>query len=80
MVQRLSHTFDRALILVGLVVVLAGCVSEQQAPYPRTPAPVPPTQTRPAIAISGADPTGAATDPANAAHPFNRSSRSRSRP
>ena len=48
MVQRLNHTFDRALTLVGLVVVLAGCVSEQQTPYPRTPAPVPPTtQTRP---------------------------------
>jgi tetratricopeptide repeat protein len=48
MVQRLNHTFDRALTLVGLVVVLAGCVSEQQTPYPRTPTPVPPsTQTRP---------------------------------
>ncbi len=48
MVQRLNHAFDRALTLVGLVVVLAGCVSEQQTPYPRTPAPVPPTtQTRP---------------------------------
>src|SRR6476646_10222390 len=48
MVQRLSHTFDRALTLVGLVVVLAGCVSEQQTPYPRTRTPVPPTtQTRP---------------------------------
>jgi hypothetical protein len=48
MVQRLSHTFDRALTLVGLMVVLAGCVSEQQTPYPRAPTPVPPsTQTRP---------------------------------
>ena len=48
MVQRLNHAFDRALTLVGLVVVLAGCVSEQQTPYPRTPAPVPPsTQTHP---------------------------------
>ncbi|HTK98770.1 MAG TPA: tetratricopeptide repeat protein [Pseudomonadales bacterium] len=48
MVQRLNHTFDRALAHVGLVVVLAGCVSEQQTPYPRTPAPIPPTsQTRP---------------------------------
>jgi hypothetical protein len=48
MVQRLSHTFDRALALVGVVVVLAGCVSEQQTPYPRTPVPVTTTpQTRP---------------------------------
>jgi hypothetical protein len=48
MVQRLNHAFDRALTLVGLVVVLAGCVTEQQEPYPRGPAPVPPTsQTRP---------------------------------
>ena len=48
MVQRLNHTFDRALTLVGLVVVLTGCVTEPQQPYPRTPAPVPPTtQTRP---------------------------------
>jgi hypothetical protein len=48
MVQRLNHRFDRALTLVGLVVVLTGCVTEQQQPYPRTPAPVPPTtQTRP---------------------------------
>jgi hypothetical protein len=48
MVQRLNHTYDRALTLVGIVFVLAGCVSEQQTPYPRTPAPAPPsTQTRP---------------------------------
>lgn len=48
MVQRLSHTFDRALALVGVVVVLAGCVSEQQTPYPRTPVPVTTTtQTHP---------------------------------
>jgi len=48
MVQRLNHRFDRALTLVGLVVVLTGCVTEQQGPYPRGPAPVPPTtQTRP---------------------------------
>jgi hypothetical protein len=48
MVQRLNHAFDRALTLVGIVVVLAGCVSEQQTPYPRTPTPIPPsTQTRP---------------------------------
>jgi cytochrome c-type biogenesis protein CcmH/NrfG len=47
MVQRLNHAFDRALTLVGIVVVLAGCVSEQQTPYPRTPTPIPPsTQTR----------------------------------
>ncbi len=48
MVQRLNHPFERALTLVGLVVVLSGCVSEQQSPYPRSPAPLPPqTQTRP---------------------------------
>ncbi len=48
MVQRLNHTLPRALTLVGLMVVLAGCVSEQQTPYPRAPTPVPPsTQTRP---------------------------------
>lgn len=48
MVQRLNHTFDRALTLVGIVIVLAGCVSEQQTPYPRAPVPVTSTtQTRP---------------------------------
>ncbi len=48
MVQRLNHFFDRALPVVGLVALLSGCVTEQQAPYPRAPAPLPPqTQTRP---------------------------------
>ena len=48
MVQRLNHTFDRALTLVGLVVVLGRLRHRTAAPYPRTPAPVPPTtQTRP---------------------------------
>ena len=48
MVQRLNHPLDRTLAVVGLVVVLTGCVTEQQSPYPRTPAPLPPqTQTSP---------------------------------
>ena len=84
MVQRLSHTFDRALTLVGLVVVLAGCVSEQQTPYPRTPAPVPPTtQTRPPQPqYPATDATCAAADSANAGtgSASATAGRSRSRP
>ena len=46
MVQRLSHGFDRALIAVASVVLLAGCVTEQPAPN-RGPYPPAPPQTVP---------------------------------
>ena len=43
MVQRLNHLFDRALPVLGLLVLLTGCVTEPQtsSPYPRAPAPLP---------------------------------------
>jgi cytochrome c-type biogenesis protein CcmH/NrfG len=51
MVQRLNHTFDRALIVAAFVALLAGCVTEEQAPpsHPasRSPYPAPPPQTAP---------------------------------
>lgn len=46
MVQRLSRYPDRTVILVGLVVLLSGCVTQPQTPTRRTPLPAPQTQTR----------------------------------
>jgi|GEM_PF-1574213 len=46
MVQRLSRYPDRTVILVGLVVLLSGCVTQPQTPPRRTPLPAPQTQTR----------------------------------
>jgi hypothetical protein len=47
MVQRLNRTFERALTVAGVVVLLTGCVTEQQTSYPRTPVPLPPQTTQP---------------------------------
>jgi hypothetical protein len=47
MVQRLNHAFDRALIVAAFVSLLAGCVTEEQAPPSRSPYPAPPPQTAP---------------------------------
>jgi tetratricopeptide (TPR) repeat protein len=46
MVQRLNHSFDRALIAAAFVSLLAGCVTQEQAPPSRSPYPAPP-QTAP---------------------------------
>ena len=46
MVQRLSRHPNRTVILVGLAVLLSGCVTQSQTPAPRKPLPAPQTQTR----------------------------------
>jgi len=45
MVQRLRRYPDRTFILVGLVVLLSGCVTQSQAPTRPAPLPAPHTQT-----------------------------------
>lgn len=47
MVQRLNDPFDRALLVAAFVSLLAGCVTEEQAPPSRSPYPAPPSQTAP---------------------------------
>lgn len=47
MVQRLNHSFDRALIVAAFVSLLVGCVTQEPVPPSRSPYPAPPPQTAP---------------------------------